>query len=219
MKILVAEDNRELSSTIKRGLELFNFEVDTVYDGVQALENLSSISYDLLLLDIMMPRMDGIQVCKTLRNRGNNIPIIILTAKSEIDDEILGIASGADEYIAKPFSLRKLAVLIEKMTGQANKDQVDEFLDLSFMNNIFVVKSAQPVKTTFREYTILHHLAKNNGKFVIYDNLKYIVKLQDDDHVNLKILIDAIEAKLSKTGSKATIVHEEGKGYMLCIKS
>ena len=103
MRLLLAEDEKSLSRAIIAILERNNYSADAVYDGLEALEYLESDTYDGLVLDVMMPKMDGITVLKKLREKGNNIPVLMLTAKSEIDDKVLGLDSGANDYLTKPF--------------------------------------------------------------------------------------------------------------------
>ena len=108
MRILLAEDERSLSRAVVALLERNNYAVDAVFDGVEALEYLAAGNYDGLILDLMMPRLDGLSVLKRIRAEGNPIPVLILTAKSEIDDKVAGLDAGANDYLTKPFSTREL---------------------------------------------------------------------------------------------------------------
>lgn len=120
MRLLLAEDERSLSRAIVTILEKNNYTADAVYDGVEALEYLETGNYDGLILDIMMPRMDGLTVLKTLRERGDTIPVLMLTAKSEVDDKVQGLDMGANDYLTKPFATKELLARIRAMTrGQA----------------------------------------------------------------------------------------------------
>ena len=116
MRLLLAEDERSLAKAIVTILEKNNFSADAVYDGQTALEYLESGNYDGAILDIMMPKLDGIEVLKRLRERGNPIPVLLLTAKAEIDDKVLGLDSGANDYLTKPFNSRELLARIRAMT-------------------------------------------------------------------------------------------------------
>ena len=116
MRLLLAEDEKSLSKAIITILEKNNYSADAVYDGAEALEYLEMKNYDGLILDIMMPKMDGITVLKTIREKGNLIPVLMLTAKSEIDDKVLGLDCGANDYLTKPFSTRELLARIRAMT-------------------------------------------------------------------------------------------------------
>lgn len=116
MRLLLAEDERSLSKAIAAILIKNNYSVDTVYDGIEALDYLARSSYDGMILDIMMPRLDGISVLQQMRARGDMTPVLILTAKSEIDDKVLGLDSGANDYLTKPFAIKELLARIRAMT-------------------------------------------------------------------------------------------------------
>ena len=116
MRLLLAEDERSLSRALVKILEKNHYTVDAVYNGEDALLYLAADKYDAAILDIMMPKLDGISVLKKLREQGNSIPIIMLTAKSEIDDKVLGLDSGANDYLTKPFDTKELLARIRAMT-------------------------------------------------------------------------------------------------------
>lgn len=124
MRILFAEDERALSKALTTILERNNYSVDAVFDGQEALEYLEADNYDCAILDIMMPKMDGICVLKEIRKKGNLIPVIMLTAKSEVDDKVLGLDAGANDYLTKPFHSKELLARIRAITrtqtAQAN---------------------------------------------------------------------------------------------------
>ena len=123
MRILLAEDEKALSKAIVKIFEKNNYSVDAVYDGEDALAYLEAGSYDVAVLDIMMPKMDGITVLKKVRAEGNRIPILMLTAKSEIEDRVLGLDSGANDYLPKPFDTRELLARIRSITrGQTETE-------------------------------------------------------------------------------------------------
>ncbi len=123
LKILLAEDEIALSKAIIKLLEKNNYSADAVFDGEEALMYLESGGYDLLILDVMMPKMDGITALKSIRKSGNQIPVLMLTAKSEIEDRVLGLDSGANDYLPKPFDTRELLARIRAMTR--TKSEVD----------------------------------------------------------------------------------------------
>lgn len=116
MKLLLTEDERSLSKALTAILEHNGYTVDAVYDGVEALEYLEMGEYDGLILDIMMPRMDGMTALQKIREQGNQIPILILTAKSEVDDKVAGLDNGANDYLTKPFASKELLARIRAMT-------------------------------------------------------------------------------------------------------
>lgn len=116
MRLLLAEDEAALSKALKAILERSHYSVDAVYDGQTALEYLESDNYDGVILDIMMPKADGITVLREIRNKGNRIPVLLLTAKSEVDDKVLGLDAGANDYLTQPFHSRELLARIRAMT-------------------------------------------------------------------------------------------------------
>ncbi|MEF2563013.1 MAG: response regulator transcription factor [Negativibacillus sp.] len=124
MRLLLAEDEKSLSKAIITILQKNNYSADAVYDGKEALDYLASGNYDGVILDIMMPKLDGISVLKKLREQGNKIPVLMLTAKSEVDDKVLGLDSGANDYLTKPFNTKELLARIRTMTRNQN-EQMD----------------------------------------------------------------------------------------------
>ncbi len=123
MKLLLAEDERSLSKAIAAILQKNNYTVDTVFDGEEALSYLETGDYDGVILDIMMPKMDGITVLKNARTGGNKVPILLLTAKSEVEDKVLGLDSGANDYLTKPFAIPELLARIRAMTRSQTTQQ------------------------------------------------------------------------------------------------
>lgn len=116
MRLLLAEDEKALSKALTTILERNNYSVDTAYDGQEALEYLEADNYDGVILDIMMPKVDGITVLREIRKKGNLIPVLLLTAKSEVDDKVIGLDAGANDYLTKPFNSRELLARIRAMT-------------------------------------------------------------------------------------------------------
>ena len=123
MRLLLAEDERSLSKALTAILEGNHYSVDAAYDGEETLACLNAGNYDALILDIMMPKMDGLSVLRLLRANGNQIPVLILTAKGEVDDKVLGLNSGANDYLTKPFAARELLARIRAMIrGQTTRN-------------------------------------------------------------------------------------------------
>ena len=121
MKVLIAEDTADLNRVVTVMLQKFGYEVDSVYDGADALEQLERNGYDAVILDIMMPKMDGITALKNMRSRGINIPVLMLTAKAEVDDRVEGLDAGADDYLPKPFAMKELLARVNAMTRRKSK--------------------------------------------------------------------------------------------------
>ncbi len=123
MRLLLAEDEKELSNALVVILKHSNYSVDAVYNGQDALDYITNGDYDGVVLDIMMPKMDGITVLRKLRESGNSVPVLLLTAKSEIDDRVTGLDSGADDYLTKPFATKELLARIRAMTRRKGRIQ------------------------------------------------------------------------------------------------
>ena len=169
MRILLAEDERSLSRAVVALLERSNYAVDAVYDGVEALEYLDSGNYDALILDIMMPRLDGLSVLKRLRQRGNPIPVLILTAKSEIDDKVEGLDSGANDYLTKPFSTRELLARLRAIT-RTQTSQVSSVLrfgNVALDQTSFELSSPSgSYRLANKEYQMMELLLMNPGQTI-----------------------------------------------------
>lgn len=150
MRLLLAEDERSLSKALTVILERSSYSVDAVYDGVEALEYLEAGKYDGIILDIMMPKMDGLTVLRKIRSSGNNIPILMLTAKSEIDDKVQGLDSGANDYLTKPFDTKELLARIRAMT-RVHAPSADSVLR---MGNISLDRSTFELSSPFGSFRL-----------------------------------------------------------------
>lgn len=169
MRILIVEDNQKLAGYIKKALEQKSYSVDCIYDGEVGEKRAMFGEYDLLMLDIMLPKKDGIAVCKSLRQENINLPIIMLTAKGELDDRVEGLDSGADDYLVKPFELQELLARIRALLRRP-KEKVAEVLnaqDIIIDNATHTVKKAgKELKLTLKEFAVLEYLIRNKGQVV-----------------------------------------------------
>ena len=149
MRLLLAEDEKELSRALVTILKHNNYSVDAVYNGEDALDYIESGVYDGVVLDIMMPKIDGITVLKTIRKEGNSVPVILLTAKSEIEDKVLGLDCGADDYLTKPFSAKELLARIRAMTRKRTEanNSVISFENIKLDTSTFELSSVVSLKT------------------------------------------------------------------------
>lgn len=164
MRILVVEDERKLATYLKRGLEEQGYAVDATYTGPEGLDWAQELSYDLIILDIMLPEMDGVLVCKELRHEGNRVPILMLTARGTIEDRVTGLDAGADDYLVKPFALKELMARVRAMTRRSvdsPKSPVLQIADLELDTlTHFVKRGDKPIKLTVKEYAILECLMR-----------------------------------------------------------
>lgn len=174
MRILVVEDEHRIANTIKKGLQQERFAVDVAYDGQAGLDMASVETYDLIILDLMLPIIDGLTICKTLRKNANQTPILILTAKSQISDRVQGLDSGADDYLSKPFSFDELLARVRAL-GRRPQKSLNTLLttsDLTLDTKSFEVKrKGKQINISSKEFALLEYLMRNSGKTVSKDEI------------------------------------------------
>jgi DNA-binding response OmpR family regulator len=164
MRILLVEDERKISAYVKRGLEESNYAVDPAYTGREALDWAGSAPYDLIILDILLPELDGLSVCRELRRRGDRTPILILTARDDIDDRVAGLDAGADDYLVKPFALKELLARLRALTRRASetpKSPLLQFADLSLDTRTRQVRRGERrIELAAKEFAVLECLLR-----------------------------------------------------------
>lgn len=164
MKILIIEDEHRIANSIKKGLEQEKYVVDLAYDGVYGLDLASSGNYDLIILDLMIPGMDGITVCQTLRSQNIHTPILILTAKSQTQDKVLGLDGGADDYLSKPFAFEELLARIRALLRRpaTSLTSILKVNDLTLdVNHYRVQRQNQDIQLSAREFSLLEYLMRH----------------------------------------------------------
>ena len=178
MRLLLAEDEEDLSRALVTVLKHNNYSVDAVYDGAEALDYLENGgNYDGVILDIMMPKMDGITVLKTIRRHGNSVPVLLLTAKAEIDDRVEGLDSGADDYLPKPFGMMELVSRVRALLRRtaATPEKVRKFYQIGLVSvdveKHEVLVDGNPVTLTYKEFELLCYLMENEGIVLSRDRL------------------------------------------------
>ena len=220
MKLMLAEDEPGLSRALTAILQHSDYEVDTALDGLTALENLLTNDYDAAILDIMMPKKDGIMVLKELRSRGSKIPVLILTAKSEVDDKVLGLDSGANDYLPKPFHSRELLARIRAMT-RAQSSQTSSVLQ---MGNITLDQRTYELSSPTgsfrlanREFQILELLMQNPGNLISAERLmEKIWGYDSETEISVVwVYISYLRKKLSALGANIQIRATRNVGYCL----
>ncbi len=220
MRILIAEDERDLNRLIKKRLKENGYSVDACFDGEEVLDYLQCAEYDALILDIMMPKMDGIAVLQRLRERENAIPVLLLTAKDSIEDRVTGLDAGADDYLVKPFAfeelLARLRVLLRKPVTQ--KSSVLRVADLSLhMDTRQVFRGDKEIRLSSKEYALLHYMMQNAGVVLSRDKLEQHV--WDYDFSGGSNVIDVYIRYLRKKvdeGYENKLIHTvRGHGYIL----
>lgn len=174
MRILIIEDNEKLARYTKQMLEEEGYAVDTSNDGESGERISRSKNHDLIILDIMIPKKDGVSVCKSLRKDNINIPIIMITAKGELDDRILGLDSGADDYLIKPFEMEELLARVRALLRRPKEKIINQIKikDIILNNNKHsVTQKGVPLLLTLKEYSILEHLMINADNVVTREEL------------------------------------------------
>lgn len=220
MRILLAEDERSLARALTTILKKNNYSAEAVYDGKTALEYLDSGCYDAAILDIMMPGLDGISVLKKLREGGNLVPVLMLTAKSEIDDKILGLDSGANDYLTKPFDSRELLARIRAMTrsGAAQADSKLRFGNIILDQASFELSSPSgSFRLANREFQMMEILMSNPHNLISTERFMEKVWGYDSEaEINIVwVYISYLRKKLAALGANVQIKAARNAGYSL----
>lgn len=221
MKILLAEDERDLSEAIVRVLKINKYDVDAAYDGQQALDMVYDNDYDALILDVMMPKKDGFEVVKELRKEGNNIPVLILTAKSEIDDRVTGLDCGADDYLTKPFAVKEmLARLRSILRRRGDVLEAYQIGDTHLNHDTFELSCKDSVRLTAKEYKMMEYLIRNKNVLVSTEKLMDAIWDYDSEaEINVVwAYISTLRKRLEQVGSEYSIKAVRGVGYQLSLK-
>lgn len=219
MKILVVEDEQDLNNVIVKYLKKNNYSVDYCYNGEEALEFLQLSNYDLILLDVMMPKMNGHEFLQTIRNEKNNTPVIMLTAKDTLKDKIVGLDYGADDYIVKPFEFEELVAriraLIRRNYGNVSNEIVLDNLVLNISSKT-VHRGDTEINLTGKEYEVLEYLLQNKGRIVSREQI--LESVWDYDYVGSSNIIDVIIKNIRKkidVGESKLLIHtKRGLGYV-----
>ncbi len=220
MRILIIEDEVKLAQAMKRALELQKYAVDIVHDGEAGLDLVVGEKPDLLVLDIMLPSKNGIEICKELRAQNNMIPILMLTAKGQVTDKVTGLDVGADDYMVKPFSLEELFARIRALLRRPNQTQntVLKIMDLTLnLKTMTVKRNDTAIALSSKEFALLEYLLRNANTVISKEKLVHHVWDYDADilpstvEVHIKHLRDKIDAPFKKP-----LIHTvRGFGYKI----
>lgn len=220
MRLLLAEDERSLSKAIAVILQKNNYSVDAVYDGEEALDYLTAANYDGVILDIMMPKRDGISVLKAMRQSGNQTPVLILSAKSEIDDKVLGLDSGANDYLTKPFAAKELLARIRAMT-RTNTDQISSQLHLGNVTlDCATFELSTPTgsyKLANKEFQMMEMLMRHPKNLVSTERfMEHIWGYDSETELNVVwVYICYLRKKLAALSASIRIKAQRNAGYYL----
>lgn len=219
MRILVVEDDVVIANLIRKGLELARFEVDVAADGDSGLKQALQESYGAIILDVMLPKMDGWAVCAGLRERRNTTPILMLTARDSVDDRVRGLETGADDYLPKPFDFKELLARVRALLrrDKLHKARVFRVSDLEVDTSAGrVTRSGQEISLTPREYALLEALAANEGRVLTREMIQDRVWMDDEGFSNTVNVHIANLRKKIDAGYEVKLIHTiHGFGYSL----
>lgn len=220
MKILVVEDEKDLADAIARGLARQAYSVDLAYDGLKALELVEINSYDLLILDLNLPGLDGLEVCKRIRTNDSRTGILMLTARAGQDDRVMGLDLGADDYLVKPFHFPELIARVRSILRRSGEVRrvIVRVDDLALdPNSITVYAGEQGITLTCKEFAILEYLMTSAGKVVSQEELLEHVWNEDANLFTqtIKVHINNLRKKLKEAGRENFIRTIKGKGYVV----
>ena len=222
MKILLVEDEKRMAQALCQILRLENYEVDHCADGLSGLEAIETDIYDIIILDVMLPQMNGFDIAKKTRQKGIRTPILMLTAKSELDDKVIGLDSGADDYLTKPFMTKELLARIRALSRRNinSSDGTLTFGDIMLdtgLATLICTSNEQKVRLSEKEYKILEYLISNQGQILTREQLA--VKIwgfeSEAEYNNVEVYMSFTRKKLAFVGAKTVIKAVRGIGYEL----
>ncbi len=225
MRVLIVEDECKISAYVKRGLEEQGYAVDAAYTGREALDWAETVTFDLIVLDILLPEMNGLDVCRELRQRGLRTPVLMLTARDAVDDRVGGLDAGADDYLVKPFALKELLARLRALTrraADAPKSPVLEIADLTLDTLTHRVKRGdKSIELTAKEYAVLECLMREPGR--VLTRTLIAEHVWNYDVYNQSNVVDVYIRNLRRKiddGFGVKLIHTiRGAGYRLSVEA
>jgi two-component system, OmpR family, copper resistance phosphate regulon response regulator CusR len=220
MKILVVEDEKKVAGFIKRGLEEDDYQVTIVHDGVEGLKQALSCEYSLLILDVMIPKKDGLAVIKDMREAGNQVPVLMLTARGTTEDIVTGLEAGSDDYLTKPFAFAELLARVRALLRRSEQDRGAEifFADLRLDPVSHKVwRSGNEIDLTAKEYGLLEYLVRNPNTVLSRAMIaEHVWDYAFDSFTNIiDVYVNYLRKKVDKDYSTKLIHTVRGQGYIL----
>jgi DNA-binding response OmpR family regulator len=219
VRILVVEDEKKVASFIRKGLQQEGYAVDTVHDGVDAIHNATEFDYDLVVLDLMLPKKSGLDVLRTIRSKRRNLPVLVLTAKGLTEDKVAGLDAGADDYLIKPFAFAELSARIRALLRRGPQESAKlSVADLEMDTAARRVRRAgQTIELKLKEYALLEFLLRNAHRPVTRTMIvEHVWDIHFDSVSNVvDVHINSLRNKIDKEFSPALIHTVRGVGYML----
>lgn len=220
MRIHIIEDEKNLAAILKKGLEENGFTADISLDGEEGLYKAENYPYDAIILDIMLPKIDGLTILNTLRGKKIDVPVLMLTAKGEVDDKVKGLTTGADDYISKPFDFTELLARLRSVIRRS-KGKPTPLITVGNLtidtNSRSVSRSGKEIRLTAKEYNILEYLALNKGRVISRTELSehvYDTEFDLDSNV-IDVYINYLRNKIDKGHGEQLIHTIRGAGYVL----
>jgi two-component system OmpR family response regulator len=221
MRLLLAEDDELLGASLARGLREHAYAVDLVADGDAALVQAAVTDYDAIVLDVLMPRRDGIEVCRELRRRGEHTPILLLTAVEGVEDRIVGLDAGADDYLTKPFAFGELLARLRALLRRRSRDVLPPVIAVADLEvdtrRQRAHRGGRPIALTAKEYAFLEYLARHAGRVV--SRAELTAHVWDENHDPAANLVDVYISRLRRKvdgGAARPLVHtRRGAGVLL----
>jgi two-component system, OmpR family, copper resistance phosphate regulon response regulator CusR len=222
IKILLIEDEPKTVQSLKQGLEENHYTVDVAYDGLMGKQLATRTAYQLIISDIIIPGMNGLELCKSLRAEGIQTPILMLTALSTTDDKLVGFEAGADDYLAKPFDFKEFLARVKALIKRSNQTlieaQVLKFADLELdLTSKIVTRSGQKINLTAKEFQLLEYFLRNQEKVISKAEIaENIWEVEDEGSSNLiEVYVNYLRKKVDK-GFPSKLIHTQfGMGYIL----
>jgi DNA-binding response OmpR family regulator len=221
MRILIVEDEQKIANSLKKGFEQESYAVDVTYDGREGYEMAVSEEYDVIILDRLMPKMSGIELCKKLREEKNHTPIIMLTARGEVDDRVDGLNAGADDYLPKPFAFTELLARVRAVSRRPKTavSAVLQVADLTLDSVTFeAVRGKTRISLSSKEYALLEYLMRHKGKVVKKEQIMTHVWNYDADVMpnSVEVYITHLRNKIDKPfAGRELISTVRGFGYKI----
>jgi two-component system copper resistance phosphate regulon response regulator CusR len=219
MRLLLVEDEPRVSRFIAKGLREQSYAVDLAYDGEEAVDQTSINDYDLLILDIMLPRKNGFEVCRELRKSGLRTPILMLTARNAVDDRVTGLDAGADDYLSKPFEFKELLARVRALLRRADefRPSVLRVANLSLNTaNHAVIRGGQPISLTAKEYALLEFFMLRKDKLVGREEIAHHVWDENYDPFSntIDVHVRRLRKKIDDEFEPQLIHTRRGEGYI-----
>jgi len=220
MRILLVEDDLSVASFITKGLQEEQYAIDATGDGEEGYQMANTIPYDLLILDVMVPKMDGFTLCRRLREKGNTTPILLLTARDTVEDRVTGLDTGADDYLTKPFAFPELLARIRALLRRGNAQPATRLtvadLELDPIAHR-VSRGGQDITLTNKEYALLEYLLRNVNRVLTRTAIiDHVWDIQYDSMTNIvDVHIRSLRAKIDRDFSPPLIQTIRGVGYMV----